>query len=208
MWNKIIKQLVKCIGEEPRPVANGYSKYSFSTEQLREKGLCFARIANQYYKDAKRAGGFITHSTENSWSAFILNLICPAGIESAKMLFDRYEFGWDEETSVVTGKYFRPDQNSLEDILSRREAALKLYHDMAADGDICLVGVDNLSCRLRFLVQPDVRRANYWGDAVWDFYDKYYSRHSGLGIHAFTKAFCRKLSREHGEYYLGGWTSV
>jgi len=174
----------------------------------------FDEFRDRNFKPIYNAGGLLVHAIKRKKSEdprrpksdSILTLLYPATHQDSKMFFDKYEFGRDVYTSVVTGKLPDPLQNSEARISERREAALEIFDSMLEEGNVCLAGISETAADIRFIERLETRRANYWGDLVWAFYDRFYARESDKGIHAFSKAFCRKMARDSGEFHLGGWS--
>ncbi len=130
----------------------------------------------------------------------------PAIPNKMRRLIEKSSFGRDDFRSCIDGKHPEPEPNTPERVSARRDEGLRIFDDMVVEAPLILNSVSSRIINLNFTNVPNLERANYWANRVWQFYRNHYAREDPTKVHdtsAYHKNECFRLARKFGSFQIG-----
>lgn len=209
-YPNIIVQALNQLGEGVKMTEPGHWQV-IKAPQEPEPGAMYTATCwdNNVFAVVKVGGALIKEDSplQNGGMGFSqLSLLYPAEHSKMRTFFDKWDFGWDEFTSVLDGKHPLLTPNTRELIAMRKAKALEIFDAMAAEVPVMLVKISRSSADVVFGKLPARERVDHWANLTWNAYCENYGREDETRVDpegAHTKKDCFRLARKFGYFHLG-----
>jgi len=209
-YPNIIEQVLNQMGENVKMIESGHWQVIQALQESEPEAMCTAACwDNNVFAIAKVGGALIKEYAplqSGCMGSSQMALLYPAEHLKMRTFFDKWDFGWDEFTSVMDGKHPLPAPNTRELISLRKAKALEIFDTMATEVPVMLVKISRSSADVVFGKLPTRERVDHWANVTWNAYCEYYGREDETRVDpegAHTKKDCFRLARKFGYFHLG-----